>query len=83
MPSLQSATGAADKTRKRRRRSSVHDNDIDDDDDQEKDMQPHQQHQDQGAALGLPTSGLNRGFACMGCRKRKSRCVLSTLLPGG
>jgi hypothetical protein len=27
------------------------------------------------ATLELPSSGLNRGFACMGCRKRKSKCV--------
>ena len=27
------------------------------------------------ASLELPSGGLNRGFACMGCRKRKSKCV--------
>ncbi|KAF8344078.1 uncharacterized protein EI90DRAFT_44791 [Cantharellus anzutake] len=26
------------------------------------------------SAPPLPSQGLNRGFACMGCRKRKSRC---------
>jgi hypothetical protein len=28
------------------------------------------------AAPELPSGGLNRGFACMGCRKRKSKCVM-------
>ena len=31
------------------------------------------------ASLELPSSGLNRGFACMGCRKRKSKCVSVSL----
>jgi hypothetical protein len=30
-----------------------------------------------GPQLELPAGGLNRGFACLGCRKRKSKCVLS------
>lgn len=30
-------------------------------------------HVHQHPALELPTGGLNRGFACLGCRKRKSK----------
>lgn len=65
------------RTRKRKRKVSIV-SDKDNDDEEEEEEEEDQidmlnGDQDQGSSSGLPSGGLHRGFACMGCRKRKSR----------